>query len=163
MNDSSHSGTVLLLRTFSCRPTYDFQLSTALIMGALILRRRRTQALLLGILIVLILFKISNWFAGTPPEERKRVSSYSQYWDLLPKHRFRRPHSVPGNSDKHRYRPDGLLEVNMGGSHPIYELMARAEKRWYGKLSKASKTLEEAVAEYRRRYERPPPKGFELW
>ena len=51
----------------------------------------------------------------------------------------------------------------MGGPHPIYELMARAEKRWNGKLSKASKSLKEAVAEYRRRYERPPPKGFDLW
>lgn len=26
-----------------------------------------------------------------------------------------------------------------------------------------SKTLQEAVAEYKRRYERAPPKGFDIW
>jgi len=47
--------------------------------------------------------------------------------------------------------------------HPIYELISRAEKEWQGKLDRASKTLDQAVAEYRRRYLRAPPKGFELW
>ncbi|KAF5309861.1 hypothetical protein D9619_010501 [Psilocybe cf. subviscida] len=64
---------------------------------------------------------------------------------------------------KHKYRPDGLLEVNEDGPHPIYELISRAEKEWEAKLSRASKTLEDAVAEYSRRYKRDPPKGFDLW
>ncbi|KAF9481733.1 hypothetical protein BDN70DRAFT_830395 [Pholiota conissans] len=64
---------------------------------------------------------------------------------------------------KHRYRPNGLLEVNQDGPHPIYELIARAERDWEAKLQRASKTLEEAVMEYKRRYGRRPPKGFDVW
>uniref|UniRef100_A0A8H7XUJ7 Glycosyl transferase CAP10 domain-containing protein n=1 Tax=Psilocybe cubensis TaxID=181762 RepID=A0A8H7XUJ7_PSICU len=64
---------------------------------------------------------------------------------------------------KHLYRPDGLLEVNNDGAHPIYELMSRAEAEWVAKHERASKTLEDAVSEYRRRYKRAPPKGFDLW
>lgn len=64
---------------------------------------------------------------------------------------------------KHKYRPDGLVEVNSEGPHPVYELIANAEKRWKEKLGRASQTLEAAVEEYRRRYKRAPPKGFELW
>ena len=58
---------------------------------------------------------------------------------------------------------DGLLEVNEDGPHPIYELTARAEAAWEQKLKAASKTLPEAVSEYRRRYGRAPPLGFDLW
>ncbi|TFK24115.1 hypothetical protein FA15DRAFT_687615 [Coprinopsis marcescibilis] len=65
--------------------------------------------------------------------------------------------------EKHRFRPDGLVEVNLNGPHPIYELMARAEKTWKHKLAHASKTLEDAVEEYQRRYKRTPPRGFDLW
>ncbi|KAF9004568.1 glycosyl transferase family 90-domain-containing protein [Cyathus striatus] len=64
---------------------------------------------------------------------------------------------------KHKYRPNGLLEVNEHGPHPIYELMERAESDWKQKLEKSSRTLEEAVQEYRRRYHRAPPRGFDDW
>ena len=64
---------------------------------------------------------------------------------------------------KHRYRHDGLLEVNEEGPHPIYELTTRAEATWEQKLKAASKSLPEAVKEYRRRYVRAPPLGFDLW
>ncbi|KAF9561686.1 hypothetical protein CPC08DRAFT_742417 [Agrocybe pediades] len=64
---------------------------------------------------------------------------------------------------KHTYRPDGLLEVNEEGPHPIYELISRAQQQWEAKLEGASTTLDEAVAEYKRRYNRAPPKGFDLW
>ncbi|KAG8914632.1 Glycosyltransferase Family 90 domain containing protein, partial [Tulasnella sp. 417] len=63
----------------------------------------------------------------------------------------------------HHYRPDGVLEVNQHGPHPIYEIVAWAEKEWKSKNAKASKTLDQAVAEYKRRYGRSPPKGFDKW
>ena len=63
----------------------------------------------------------------------------------------------------HHYRDDGLVEVNPSGSHPIYELVRKAQKDWDEKIRTASKTLEEAVDEYKRRYKRPPPKGFDDW
>ncbi|KAJ3571640.1 hypothetical protein NP233_g3610 [Leucocoprinus birnbaumii] len=47
--------------------------------------------------------------------------------------------------------------------HPIPKLMDEAEDKFRAKLKKQSKTLEDAVKEYRRRYKRSPPKGFEEW
>jgi hypothetical protein len=66
-------------------------------------------------------------------------------------------------SRSHRYSPDGLLHVNPNGPHPIYELIQSAEEEWERKLDRASQTLEEAVAEYKRRYKRAPPQGFDDW
>lgn len=63
----------------------------------------------------------------------------------------------------HKYRDDGLVEVNLHGPHPIYELVQKAEKDWKAKNAKASKTLLHAVLEYKRRYGRSPPKGFDVW
>ena len=47
--------------------------------------------------------------------------------------------------------------------HPIYELMENAETRWDRLLATQSKTLEQAVATYIRRYRMDPPKGFDAW
>ena len=64
---------------------------------------------------------------------------------------------------KHEFHSDGLLHVNLEGAHPIFELISRAEEEWEAKLRGASKTLQEAVREYKRRYKRAPPKGFDHW
>ncbi|KAF4585112.1 Glycosyltransferase Family 90 domain containing protein [Pleurotus pulmonarius] len=64
---------------------------------------------------------------------------------------------------QHTFLPNGMLEVNPEGAHPIYTLVKDAEERWNEKVSRASKSLEEAIAEYKRRYKRPPPKGFDDW
>ncbi|KAG5645977.1 hypothetical protein DXG03_004769 [Asterophora parasitica] len=64
---------------------------------------------------------------------------------------------------KHRYRDDGLLEVNDKGPHPIFELIENGEAEWNAKLAGSSKTLTEAVDEYKRRYKRLPPLGFDHW
>lgn len=63
----------------------------------------------------------------------------------------------------HVYRSDGLLEVNPNGTHPIFDLITKAEAAWQKKLRKASATFQEAVEEYVHRYHRPPPKGFDKW
>ncbi|GAA5854421.1 hypothetical protein JCM8547_001815 [Rhodosporidiobolus lusitaniae] len=47
--------------------------------------------------------------------------------------------------------------------HPIYDLMQNATKQWEAKLERQSKTLEQAVREYKRRQGRRPPKGFDDW
>jgi hypothetical protein len=64
---------------------------------------------------------------------------------------------------QHHYRTDGLLVVNPNGPHPIFELIDRAAIEWKSKLARASKTLNEAVAEYKRRYGRAPPRHFDDW
>ncbi|KAG8907344.1 Glycosyltransferase Family 90 domain containing protein [Tulasnella sp. 403] len=65
--------------------------------------------------------------------------------------------------EAHVYRTDGLVQVNLGGSHPIYDLIQHSEKRWRQKMNNSSRTFREAVEEYRRRYHRMPPKGFDKW
>ncbi|QSS56853.1 capsular associated protein [Histoplasma capsulatum var. duboisii H88] len=49
--------------------------------------------------------------------------------------------------------------------HPIDILMSRAKTnfdQWAAK-AKSSQNLQDAVAEYQRRYKHPPPPGFDLW
>jgi hypothetical protein len=47
--------------------------------------------------------------------------------------------------------------------HPIPKLMDDAEDNYRAKLKRQSKTLVGAVEEYKRRYKRDPPKGFDEW
>ena len=47
--------------------------------------------------------------------------------------------------------------------HPIPKLMAEAEDAYRAKLERQSTSLVEAVTEYKRRYGRDPPKGFDEW
>ena len=47
--------------------------------------------------------------------------------------------------------------------HPILELIENAERKWDKLVKKQSKTLREAALEYKKRYLRNPPKGFDKW
>jgi hypothetical protein len=47
--------------------------------------------------------------------------------------------------------------------HPIPHLMDDAERRFRALLSRQSRSLRAAVKEYKRRYGRNPPKGFDEW
>lgn len=47
--------------------------------------------------------------------------------------------------------------------HPIPRLMADAEDKFRALLGKQSRTLSAAVKEYKRRYGRKPPRGFDEW
>ena len=67
------------------------------------------------------------------------------------------------NSPQHTFLDNGLLKVNPDGQHPIHDLLDRAQETWESKVNRASKTLRQAVNEYRRRYGRAPPKGFDRW
>ena len=65
---------------------------------------------------------------------------------------------------RHTVHENGLLLVNdRGGAHPILELLAKAQRDWDDKLARQSKTLEQAVQEYKRRYHMNPPRGFDKW
>lgn len=47
--------------------------------------------------------------------------------------------------------------------HPIENLIISSQAQFYDMLSRQSKTLDEAVGEYERRYGRRPPLGFDQW
>ncbi|OCF34447.1 hypothetical protein I316_03961 [Kwoniella heveanensis BCC8398] len=59
---------------------------------------------------------------------------------------------------------NGYLKVDPQSTvHPIYQLIRDARAEWDEKVRRQSKTLKEAVEEYKRRYKRMPPKGFDKW
>lgn len=59
---------------------------------------------------------------------------------------------------------NGLLHLNASSTlHPIYQLTRSAQAEWDEKVENQSRTLVEAVEEYRRRYKREPPRGFGKW
>ncbi|KAI1457591.1 glycosyltransferase family 90 protein [Annulohypoxylon moriforme] len=49
------------------------------------------------------------------------------------------------------------------GSHPIWFLITQAEQELEATKARQSRTLKDAVAEYRRRYGIPPPPNFDRW
>lgn len=48
-------------------------------------------------------------------------------------------------------------------AHPIKTLIAQGKKAWEEKVAKQSTNYDEVVLEYRRRYGRSPPNGFDSW
>ncbi|PKS10190.1 hypothetical protein jhhlp_001940 [Lomentospora prolificans] len=53
--------------------------------------------------------------------------------------------------------------VDESESHPILQLVQKANDEREATISRQSKSLTEAVAEYRRRYGLPPPPNFDKW
>ncbi|KAF4616689.1 hypothetical protein D9613_008818 [Agrocybe pediades] len=114
-------------------------------------RRRRWSFGVLAFLIVLFLLPQIGFLREF--EFSTRNAPFLQYRD---------PHRADPSATQ-TYLANGHLEVNPNASHPILELISNAQKSWREKLDRASKTLEEAVIEYKRRYKRPPPMGFDHW
>ena len=148
---------------------------------AFTIRRRGRVLCLLFVLLVLGVLVFLRYY-GDEDSTNRRDSS--QYADVFSTQNFDVPegksHSTPnlahgvgadrrGDSyleallPSHTWGKDGLLVVNPDGEHPIYELIRRAEAKWVDKQRRTSKTLEQAVKEYERRYSRPPPLGFDHW
>lgn len=48
-------------------------------------------------------------------------------------------------------------------SHPVHQLVAKAGGDFQTVLARQSRSLNDAVAEYRRRYKIPPPPNFDKW
>ena len=60
--------------------------------------------------------------------------------------------------------PEKYLEVPPATTqHPIEILAEEAQARFSRQLERQSKSLKQATAEYKRRYGRAPPPGFETW
>ena len=72
--------------------------------------------------------------------------------------------SRPASSSRPKAAEDGLLYYqDQSTTHPITQLIEEAQTAWNNKLSRQSKTLEQAVANYVARYGRRPPRGFDQW
>ncbi|TVY25377.1 Beta-1,2-xylosyltransferase [Lachnellula hyalina] len=77
------------------------------------------------------------------------------------------PHSpvdgTPDRKDAPATAPTTPSPPRSPASHPVWQLISDAEKDYRAMLGRQSKTLEEAVAEYRRRYGIHPPPNFDKW
>ncbi|KAF8582177.1 glycosyltransferase family 90 protein [Ramaria rubella] len=105
---------------------------------------------ILLILVVLALITLGAWFNSSDTESTGPHHDHPVVeWQVA--------------QAKHTMRSDGLLETNMAGRHPLWDLMEDAQRQWREMNAKQSKTLNEAVAEYIRRNGYPPPAGFDLW
>jgi hypothetical protein len=77
-----------------------------------------------------------------------------------------RPSAVPAspaNLTRRALSPSISADSPPDRLHPIAHLIERAEAEWDDMLRKQSQTLEQAVAEYKRRYKMNPPVGFDSW
>ena len=128
--------------------------------------RKLLKPFLFSVLVVMLFYELPTSFVRRFHQDSDAALDFATLAPP-PAATTERPKARPPRTQaplaKHQYRSDGLVETNLDGPHPIYELISRAEQDWEAKLERASKTLDEAVAEYKRRYSRRPPKGFDLW
>lgn len=120
-------------------------------------RLRPRTALLLGVLALLLVLLASDG----------RRTSLVESVEAHTTHRQR--HSRAGtNATAAFFERDGLLYTRPVANdqhtlHPIHRLLVKAKADWHAKLSRQSRTLDQAQREYRRRYGREPPAGFSEW
>ena len=68
-----------------------------------------------------------------------------------------------GNAGQAPSKHNGLLGLIGSKKHPIELLVEQAKANHAHMVNRQSKTLGEAVSEYKRRYSREPPPGFDHW
>lgn len=115
-------------------------------------RRRISQSggYILFLICVFLVSMQAGFFASNNPP---RSDSYPQESDVGPSWL-----SQPSNTLFSDARSKNAIK-----EHPISKLMEEAEAKYRKKLGGQSKTLRAAVAEYKRRYRRSPPRGFGEW
>lgn len=99
--------------------------------------------------------------AGEDPTEEAEEDEYTELDELD----LSSSNSGLRSNDSHYFSPSGHVVIadREDVEHPIPQLLLLGEKRWEDMLSRQSRSLEEAVSEYQRRYARNPPKGFDEW
>lgn len=97
----------------------------------------------------------SNDLEYVPPPPDPAVEDYTPEEELTTPHTF--------HSNGHLIVEPVASFDAPPAPHPILTLIKRAERQWNRKVAKQSRTLKDAVLEYRRRYNRNPPRGFDKW
>ena len=85
--------------------------------------------------------------SDSPKRTLKPEEAFSERSGLLVLQDVARPGVVPSNTVE----------------HPILHLIRSAKLKWEAELQSQSRDLRQAVATYRRKYGRAPPKGFDKW
>ncbi|KAG8827963.1 capsule-associated protein CAP1 [Serendipita sp. 399] len=122
------------------RPRLTARKDNPTLFEAIIANRKRLFGLLIVFIFIACVARISPDSTNLPnslPSVNKWVPDAAYFLDL---------------------RPRRTLIV-----HPIPKLMADAQTKYKQLLGRQSKTLRQATKEYRQRYGRDPPKGFDEW
>ncbi|KAF0320572.1 hypothetical protein GQ607_012153 [Colletotrichum asianum] len=124
------------------------------------MRRRQWTALGLVAFVTICLFSLFR----LPPDQRPISTSPLSNNPPPPAPEAAKPPPVDDGPGYLGPPPDRRPKPATGtASHPMWHLMTDAEKDFQTTLKRQSKTLEDAVAEYKRRYGIPPPPNFDKW
>jgi hypothetical protein len=117
--------------------------------------RSRQFLLLLGLLA---LVGLSVYYLQTPAIPAIKSSTRPPSY-IPPRPKPQIPAAPPSTGEEEKAGPPQIGP----GSHPIWQLIKDAEQDFESTLERQSKSLDEAVIEYRRRYGIPPPPNFDKW
>ncbi|KAI0166541.1 hypothetical protein GGR57DRAFT_447041 [Xylariaceae sp. FL1272] len=119
---------------------------------------RPRQLVLLGA-VVFILICITSFYRSSPNSTPRPPLQKPVHHDIP---QYQPLHSGINFDDE--YTPHSRLPIPApDGVHPMQYLIAQAEQQQEATEARQSKTIDEAVAEYRRRYGVPPPPNFDRW
>jgi hypothetical protein len=124
------------------------------------MRRRQLVPVAAVVFFIICIYSILR--LPSEPTRKTRPESHKGYSDDI------RPPSYKPDLEQHSHHvetPPNKLpkKAPEGGSHPMWHLITDAEKDFEETKSRQSKTLKEAVVEYRKRYGIPPPPNFDKW
>ncbi|KAK3332485.1 hypothetical protein B0T19DRAFT_104415 [Cercophora scortea] len=115
---------------------------------------RSRQLAALGLLVFLSFCTYQLFGASSAVRHPQRTSPLAQGQEQEP---------LPRLLNVEKNPLDRYPKPAPGGSHPIWHLTTSAERDLDLVKSKQSRTLSQAVREYRRRYGMPPPPNFDKW
>lgn len=104
----------------------------------------RKRAVIISLVVLVILFQTTLYISRRRPSLPRNLLAAQEWLQRYAFLHYR-------NSE-----PDRIV-------HPIPQLMQKAEADYKALMRKQSRTLGQAVAEYRRRYKMDPPRDFDLW
>ncbi|WWC66770.1 uncharacterized protein I206_100675 [Kwoniella pini CBS 10737] len=107
----------------------------------------RNRVLALAGLLFSLLFLLHFLFPGS-----NKLLAHTQRWT-----------TASSSVIRSKFLREKAKEPKSSIHHPIPKLMLDAKEEFEIKLKKQSKTLNEAIEEYKKRYKMNPPKGFDEW
>jgi hypothetical protein len=119
------------------------------------MRRRQITILLVALFFCFCIYSLRRISPDRPPSIVDRPSTPASNRPTQPQSQWGDAPSVKGGP-----KPK---DVSGTGSHPIWYLINDAQREFDDLKKRQSTTLAEAVKEYRRRYQMPPPPNFDKW
>lgn len=119
----------------------------------------------LSTLSLTLILSFLYFFFSIPPTSEPVLFALIDNGVISPELAFRelKVDIASGKAKLHPIENGHLLIDPSLSVHPIEQLMATAQDDWETKLKRQSRTLRQAVEEYKRRYRRAPPLGFDKW